>query len=247
MRRTCWARPPTPASAYQLGLREGDRVVAVGGHAVHSLGWRSSLTDSLDQHRPPVRLRVERGRDTLEVRADAPSSASRCSRACRPPDDPPIVAGVRVGMPAYKAGHSGGRPHPRGGWRFGADLERDALAHRGARRSSAALHRRALRSACSTSSSCRSIPPARRAAPGRSASSGHRSMVYVQRVSARHVVQVGRAQHGGHDRQRLPRHVAHGDAAALLPGIPRRPAVHRAGRQRGGAARARIRSSSSWR
>jgi regulator of sigma E protease len=93
---------PDTSVAYQTGLRQGDRVVAVGDHAVHSWIEIFITNSNLDAHRP-VTLRVERGRDSLDVVLSAEQREPLFSSLKRP-DDPPVVGGVRTGMPAYKAG-----------------------------------------------------------------------------------------------------------------------------------------------
>lgn len=93
---------PDSSVAYQSGLRAGDRVVALNGKPTGS--WDAIfLTNSAVGSHEPVRLRIARGTDSLEVALTAEQREPLFS-SIHPPADPPVVAGVRTGMPAYKAG-----------------------------------------------------------------------------------------------------------------------------------------------
>ena len=93
---------PDTSAAHQAGLREGDRVIEVGDHAVRSWIEMFVANSNLDRHQP-VRLRVARGSDTLDVNLSADQREPLFS-SLRRPEDPPVVGGVLPGMPAYKAG-----------------------------------------------------------------------------------------------------------------------------------------------
>ena len=88
--------------AYRMGLRAGDRIVAIGGKPTTS--WvQVFLTNSRVSDQKPVTLTAEReGR-----RFDVPLSADQREplfSSLRRPEDPPVVGSVVTGMPAYKAG-----------------------------------------------------------------------------------------------------------------------------------------------
>jgi regulator of sigma E protease len=93
---------PDSSVAFQTGLRAGDRVIALDGRPIRSWDEIFLTNSSIDQHRP-VRLRVARGPDSLEVELTSAQREPLFS-SLHPPADPPVVAGVRTGMPAYKAG-----------------------------------------------------------------------------------------------------------------------------------------------
>jgi len=93
---------PDTSVAYQAGLREGDRIVAVNAQPVTS--WvQIFVTASKQASSKPIELTVERGAQrfplvlTPERREPVLSSVHR-------PHDPPVVGTVVTGMPAYKAG-----------------------------------------------------------------------------------------------------------------------------------------------
>lgn len=93
---------PDSSIAHFHGLREGDRIVAVDGTPVES--WVAIfLTNSgVPDHRD-VKVTAERGSERFDVTLDAREREPFFS-SLRRPADPPIVGGVVVGMPAYKAG-----------------------------------------------------------------------------------------------------------------------------------------------
>jgi regulator of sigma E protease len=93
---------PDTSYAYGMGLREGDRIVAVSGRPVTS--WVGIFTsNSKVPEKKPVVLGVEREERRFDVpltgeqREPLFSSLKRVS-------DPPLVGSVITGMPAYKAG-----------------------------------------------------------------------------------------------------------------------------------------------
>jgi regulator of sigma E protease len=88
--------------AYQAGLRQGDRIVAVAGHPVKS--WIQIFVTASEQPKDrQIALVVERdgAARTIEL---APADREPVLSSLRRPSDPPIVGGVVTGMPAYKAG-----------------------------------------------------------------------------------------------------------------------------------------------
>jgi regulator of sigma E protease len=88
--------------AYARGLREGDRIVAVGGREVRS--WVGIFTaNSKVGPRRPVSVAVERGERRFEV-ALGPEDREPLFSSLRRISDPPVIGGVFAGMPAYKAG-----------------------------------------------------------------------------------------------------------------------------------------------
>jgi regulator of sigma E protease len=93
---------PDTSVAYRAGLREGDRVVAVGGHDVHS--WdQIFVANSRVPGNRPLRVRLSRPGRVFEVGLSAAGREPFFSSLRRPPD-PPVVGAVLTGMPAYKAG-----------------------------------------------------------------------------------------------------------------------------------------------
>ena len=93
---------PDTSAAFRAGLREGDRIVAVGDRPVSS--WIQIFIASSDAPKDaPVSLTVERDGGRLTVLAPAGERETVMSSLKRP-SDPPIVGGVVTGMPAYKAG-----------------------------------------------------------------------------------------------------------------------------------------------
>ena len=93
---------PDSTAAFQLGVRQGDRVVSLGGESIRTWDEIEAAYDELPRHRD-FDLRVARGADTLSVHVpDARRDAFVAS--LRPPEDPPVVGSVLAGMPAYKAG-----------------------------------------------------------------------------------------------------------------------------------------------
>ena len=93
---------PDTSQAFRAGLREGDRVVAVGGRPVKS--WIEIFT--LSEREPkdrPLPMIVQRGVARILVTLPAERREPVLSSLRRPPD-PPVVGVVATGMPAYKAG-----------------------------------------------------------------------------------------------------------------------------------------------
>jgi regulator of sigma E protease len=95
---------PTPDTsvAYGMGLREGDRIVAVAGTPVKS--WvEIFVTNSRLPKTGAVALSVERDGRTFPL--DVPASQREpLFSSLKRPADPPVVGAVITGMPAYKAG-----------------------------------------------------------------------------------------------------------------------------------------------
>jgi regulator of sigma E protease len=93
---------PDSSVAAGYGLREGDRIVSVGGTAVDS--WvQIFLANSHIEDREPVRVTAERDGATFDI-ALGPAQREPFFSSLRRPADPPVVGGVVTGMPAYKAG-----------------------------------------------------------------------------------------------------------------------------------------------
>ena len=89
-------------AAHAVGLREGDRIVAVRGAKVESW-WPMVEEISAVPPRDEVALTVERGNSRFAVPLAA-DQREAVMRAIRPPSDPAVVGNVVTGMPAYKAG-----------------------------------------------------------------------------------------------------------------------------------------------
>jgi len=93
---------PDTSMAWRVGLREGDRVVAVNGQPVTS--WiQIFVTSSAQPAGKPVEVTVERGSEHLTLSAP-PGDREPLMSSLRRPPDPPVVGAVITGMPAYKAG-----------------------------------------------------------------------------------------------------------------------------------------------
>jgi len=93
---------PDTAAASRLGLRGGDRVVAVGGQSVRSWDGIFVAAQRVPENRPLV-IRVERAGRSLTLNVPA-SERSGVFESLEPPPQPAIVGDVQTGMPAYKAG-----------------------------------------------------------------------------------------------------------------------------------------------
>jgi regulator of sigma E protease len=93
---------PDTSVAYRAGLREGDRVIAVGGTPVRS--WvEIFVSNSRVPRKQPVEFRVSRPAGEFAIRL-SPEQREPLFSSLQRPEDPPIVGGVLTGMPAYKAG-----------------------------------------------------------------------------------------------------------------------------------------------
>jgi len=93
---------PDTSQAFRVGLREGDRVVAVGGRPVKS--WIEIFTQSERQAKDrPLPVLVERGAARVSITLPAERREPVLS-SLRRPSDPPLVGVVVTGLPAYKAG-----------------------------------------------------------------------------------------------------------------------------------------------
>jgi regulator of sigma E protease len=90
------------SQAFQVGLREGDRVVEVGGRPVKS--WIEIFTQSERQPKDrPLPVLVERGTARFSITLPA-EQREPVLLSLRRPSHPPVVGVVVTGMPAYKAG-----------------------------------------------------------------------------------------------------------------------------------------------
>jgi regulator of sigma E protease len=93
---------PDTSLAFRAGLREGDRVVEVGGRPVRS--WIEIFTMNERQPRSrPLPIVVARGAGTVALTL-ASGQREPVLSSLRRPSDPPRVGVVVTGMPAYKAG-----------------------------------------------------------------------------------------------------------------------------------------------
>jgi regulator of sigma E protease len=93
---------PDTSQAFQAGLREGDRVVEVGGRPVKS--WIEIFTQSEREPKSrPLPVLVQRGDARISIALPAERREPVLS-SLRRPSDPPVVGVVVTGMPAYKAG-----------------------------------------------------------------------------------------------------------------------------------------------
>ena len=88
--------------AFQVGLREGDRIIAVRGDRVESW-WPMVDQMTAGSVKEPVPLTISRG-DSSFVLTLAGGQRDEVLRTLRPPPDPAVVGNVVTGMPAYKAG-----------------------------------------------------------------------------------------------------------------------------------------------
>lgn len=95
---------PTPDSslAFQAGLREGDRFVALNGKPITT--WRR-LSDAYDAvpAGQAVTIDFQRG-DSAFAMTLAPERRAPVWASLRLPSDAPVIGNVITGMPAYKAG-----------------------------------------------------------------------------------------------------------------------------------------------
>jgi regulator of sigma E protease len=89
--------------AYEMGLRTGDRILAVNGRPLKHYG---DLRDLEALIASPFTITVERGRDTLTFTGppDLMTQLSRRGGLLGIAVDPPLVGGVLEGSPAEKAG-----------------------------------------------------------------------------------------------------------------------------------------------
>ena len=93
---------PDTSAAYQAGLREGDRIVAVAGAPTRTwveilMGYSKAPKDR------STTVRVERDARAFDITLDPVARAPFFAGLRRPPT-PPVVSAVVTGMPAYKAG-----------------------------------------------------------------------------------------------------------------------------------------------
>ena len=93
---------PDTSQAFRAGLREGDRVVEVGGRPVKS--WiEIFLKSEREPKGRPLPMVVARGAGTVALTL-TPGQREPVLSSLRRPSDPPVVGVVVTGMPAYKAG-----------------------------------------------------------------------------------------------------------------------------------------------
>lgn len=93
---------PDTSFAYRLGLRQGDRIVALADQPVRS--WIEIFArNSEHRQRDAIRVTAEHGGQILQIPLRAEEREPFFSSLRRPPD-PPVVGNVITGMPAYKAG-----------------------------------------------------------------------------------------------------------------------------------------------
>lgn len=93
---------PDTSVAHSMGVRTGDRIVAVAGKPVGS--WiEIFLANDRATGGEPVPVRLERDGATVDLTVPAERREPFFSSLRRPPA-PPVVGSVVTGMPAYKAG-----------------------------------------------------------------------------------------------------------------------------------------------
>jgi regulator of sigma E protease len=88
--------------AYQIGLREGDRIVEAAGQPIRSLGDLDKRQRAVPKTQP-LELVVERAGQPQHVTLP-PQRRGPVFGSINHAPEPPIVGGVATGMPAYKAG-----------------------------------------------------------------------------------------------------------------------------------------------
>lgn len=94
---------PDTSVAYRMGLRAGDRIVAVAGTPVDSSWIRIFVAAEKHKRDEPLPLEVVRAGRRLRI-VVPPEQREPLMSSLRRPEDPPVVGGVVTGMPAYKAG-----------------------------------------------------------------------------------------------------------------------------------------------
>ncbi len=88
--------------AGRLGVHEGDRITRVGTTEIHS--WvQVFVAHSRIPETRPVDVTLERTGTPVRIHL-APEQREPFFSSLRRPADPPVVGGVVIGMPAYKAG-----------------------------------------------------------------------------------------------------------------------------------------------
>ena len=93
---------PDTSAAHAAGLREGDRVLALAGHAVRTWHDIEEAADGRDRARPLV-FDLDRGGRRLALAVPGADGA-RVLGGLEPLPRPPLVGSVMTGMPAYRAG-----------------------------------------------------------------------------------------------------------------------------------------------
>ena len=95
------AMPDTSVAAH-MGVREGDRIVAINGQTTRS--WvEVFIANDRIARALPVKVSVERAAGTFSLDV-TPEQREPLFSSLRRPPDPPVVGTVVTGMPAYKAG-----------------------------------------------------------------------------------------------------------------------------------------------
>ncbi len=93
---------PDTSAAYHAGLREGDRILALGGRSVRTWHDMEVLADARDRAKA-FELSLERGTQNVTLTLDAAQSRPVLS-GLEPQARPAIVGSLMTGMPAYRAG-----------------------------------------------------------------------------------------------------------------------------------------------
>ena len=90
------------SAAWHAGFREGDHIVALGGHPVRTFAQMESQLEHLPAS-ASLAVGIQRAGRRTQVVLD-PAVRNAAFRGLGPVPDPPIVGGVQTGMPAYSAG-----------------------------------------------------------------------------------------------------------------------------------------------
>ena len=88
-------------TAWQAGLRSGDRIVGVDGHPVRTFQQIDAALDT--RKSAPLALEVERAGRRARIAVPA-ERRDDVLKGLQPLPDPPVVGAVQTGMPAYQAG-----------------------------------------------------------------------------------------------------------------------------------------------
>lgn len=88
--------------AARAGVRPGDRIVMAERTPIHTWAQVIVANNRLGE-KQPLHLTLERAGQRIPIEL-GPEDRVGFLGAIRPPSDPPVVGGVMVGMPAYKAG-----------------------------------------------------------------------------------------------------------------------------------------------
>ena len=93
---------PDTSAAWQAGLREGDRVLSLGGKPVKTWHDMESIADARNR-KESFAMAVERGTQTVTLELSADRSRPVLG-GLEPQARPAIVGSLMTGMPAYRAG-----------------------------------------------------------------------------------------------------------------------------------------------